>query len=89
MKNKSKSDQTPVLKVESSPEQKPNSDEKENVKVTIDENAPQNSSHEANSNTTSFLRPSPSETSLTRSRSLNFPAKPKHSPDCKDNPYKF
>lgn len=37
----------------------------------------------------SFLRASPSETSLTRSRSLNFPPLPKHSPDCKDNPYKF
>lgn len=36
-----------------------------------------------------FLRPSPSETSLTRSRSLNYPPKAKHSPDCKDNPYKF
>lgn len=37
----------------------------------------------------SFLRPSPSELSLTRSRSLNFPPLPKHSPDCKDNPFKF
>lgn len=37
----------------------------------------------------SLLRPSPSETSLTRSRSLVFPPLPKHSPDCKDNPYKF
>lgn len=36
-----------------------------------------------------FLRPSPSETSLTRSRSLILPTKTKHSPDCKDNPYKF
>lgn len=36
-----------------------------------------------------FLRPSPSETSLTRSRSLEFPALPKHAPDCKDNPYKL
>lgn len=39
-------------------------------------------------NTNAFLRPSPSETSLlSRSRSLQFPPKPKHSPDCKDNPY--
>lgn len=38
---------------------------------------------------TTFLRPSPSETSLTRSQSLSFPPKPKHSPDCKDNPYKL
>lgn len=37
----------------------------------------------------SILQPSPSEASLTRSRSLNFPPLPKHSPDCKDNPYKF
>lgn len=36
-----------------------------------------------------LLRPSPSETSLARSRSLEFPSQPKHSPDCKDNPYKL
>lgn len=36
-----------------------------------------------------FLIPSPSETSLTRSRSLILPSMPKHSPDCKDNPHKF
>lgn len=42
-----------------------------------------------NNPTGTFLRPSPSETSLTRSRSLNYPPKAKHSPDCKDNPYKF
>lgn len=41
------------------------------------------------SDSNTFLRPSPSETSLTRSRSLQFPPKPKHSPDCKDNPYKL
>lgn len=36
-----------------------------------------------------LLQPSPSETSLTRSRSLTLPPKTKHSPDCKDNPVKF
>lgn len=36
-----------------------------------------------------LLRPSPSETSLARSRSLEFPTQPKHSPDCKDNPCKL
>lgn len=36
-----------------------------------------------------FLRPSPSETSFTRTRSLNLPPKVKHSPDCKDNPEKL
>lgn len=44
---------------------------------------------DSNISTHSFLRPSPSETSLTRSRSLQFPPKPKHSIDCKDNPYKL
>lgn len=34
-----------------------------------------------------LLQPSPSETSLQRSRSLTLPPRTKHSPDCKDNPY--
>lgn len=52
-------------------------------------NAQPNGSAQAQPVNTSFLRPSPSETSLTRSRSLIIPKLPKHSPDCKDNPYKF
>lgn len=36
-----------------------------------------------------LLHPSPSETSFTRTRSLNLPPKIKHSPDCKDNPVKL
>lgn len=35
------------------------------------------------------LRPSGSELSLTRSRSLEFPSAPRHSPHCKDNPHHF
>lgn len=55
---------------------------------TADTAADESTIKHDNKNTT-FLRPSPSETSLTRSRSLSFPPKPKHSPDCKDNPYKL
>lgn len=52
-------------------------------------NVHRNNDSQVQSTSKSFLGPSPSETSLTRSRSLNFPPLPKHSPDCKDNPYKF
>lgn len=52
-------------------------------------NVHRNNDSQVHATNKSFLRPSPSETSLTRSLSLNFPPLPKHSPDCKDNPYKF
>lgn len=64
-------------KTESDPPPSPETNQKPVIKLSD------------STNSSPFLRPSPSETSLSRSRSLEFIAQPKHSPDCKDNPYKL
>ena len=82
------------MKIDEVQDEKPSSTEALNGKTDADEvitttpDSDKSSVKRDSTNSThSFLRPSPSETSLTRSRSLQFPSKPKHSPDCKANPY--
>lgn len=84
------------MKIDEVQDEKPNSTDALNGKTESDEVItptpdPDKSSVKLDSTnpTHTFLRPSPSETSLTRSRSLQFPSKAKHSPDCKANPYKL
>lgn len=88
MKHKTKNEQTPMVQTVQINDMKINKDEKPEVIVSAESEIPANKSDSMNVTRTS-LRPSPSETSLTRSRSLQFPTKPKHSPDCKDNPCKL
>lgn len=88
LKHKSKDEPAPVVKVEQINEEQPNVDEKLDETTSPESETPV-VEHDSISTARTFLRPSPSETSLTRSRSLEFPTKPKHSPDCKDNPYKL
>lgn len=107
LKHKSKSDQTPVVKVDQINEEKISAEMTEIIKTEMTKDEKQEVTEDAKPEVTTlqsetsaakrdstnvtrtFLRPSPSETSFTRSRSLEFPAKPKHSPDCKDNPCKL
>lgn len=104
LKNKPKNEPMPTVKIEQINEETPTittttTEEAAtaDVKTSTDENieaitAPDTNKSIAKSdakNSRPLLRPSPSETSLSRSRSLEFPALPKHSPDCKDNPYKL
>lgn len=89
MKPKPKDEPAPAVKVEQINEVKTNADEKQVDDAKIPESDTQAVKQDSINTARTFLRPSPSETSLTRSRSLEFPTKPKHSPDCKDNPYKL
>lgn len=90
MKHKSKNDQVPVVNTEQvQHEEKPNSTELAED-TTVPNTDSDTSTNKCDTIKTTYLRPSPSETSLTRSQSLSFPSKQiKHSPDCKDNPYKL
>lgn len=97
LKSKPKNEPTPTVTVEQVQDDKSPEDDKDNDGGEKTEMSPPTLSEvckqaikASDSNTTGpLLRPSPSETSLTRSRSLEFPTQPKHSPDCKDNPYKL
>ncbi|XP_031625698.1 FMRFamide receptor [Contarinia nasturtii] len=95
LKHRSKNEQpAAVIKIDEASEEKPSSAEQSKIIIEPEQNAAADlnapvAKRDSTISTHSFLRPSPSETSLTRSRSLQFPPKPKHSPDCKDNPYKL
>ncbi|XP_055294798.1 neuropeptides capa receptor-like isoform X2 [Sitodiplosis mosellana] len=92
-KHKSKNEPPPVMKIDEVQDEKPSSTEELKGTTEPDEATPDpdksSVKRDSTISTHSFLRPSPSETSLTRSRSLQFPPKPKHSPECKHNPYKL
>lgn len=96
LKSKPKNEPTPTVTVEQVQDEKSPEDEKdigdektEMSPPTLSEACQQAINASDSKTTCPLLRPSPSETSLTRSRSLEFPTQPKHSPDCKDNPYKL
>lgn len=90
IKNEAKPEPTPTVIVDQIQDEKSNGEENIEVDPPISSESSRSATKLSDSiNSNPCLRPSPSETSLTRSRSLEFPAQPKHSPDCKDNPYKL